>query len=377
MMRNVKYMKIFNDLRAQLVEGKYSEKSRLPSEMQLVRKYGVSRPTVVRALKELQAAGFIERRAGAGTFARRITESDSGVGGALIGLIVPGMGVTEIFDVICGKLIGLARTNNYSVVWGSTPLRTDPQETPAELAESFCQEMIERKVQGVFFAPFGWQSGQAQINRLIAGRLRVAGIPIVLLDRDVAPFPQRSDYDLVGIDNFAAGYTLTKHLLDMGCRRLFFVAGTQTLPTVEARYAGFREAMLAHGITANADPCPSIDPADEVQIAALLKNKPDAFVCANDYRAGVLMQTLDALGCNVPQDVRIVGFDDVKYATLLRAPLTTMHQPCREIAAVAWQVMQNRLKNPTLPTCTVSLAARLVVRQSCGAYLPTAGRQPD
>lgn len=372
MTKCAKYTQIFNELRAQLVEGKYSGKSRLPSEMQLVRKYGVSRPTVVRALKELQSAGFVERRAGAGTFARRVTESDSAAGGALIGLMVPGMGVTEIFDVICGRLIGLARMHAYSIVWSSTPLRSSSQETPAESAEMFCREMIERKVQGVFFAPFGWLGGQAQINRLIAGRLRVAGIPVVLLDCDVMPFPQRSDYDLVGIDNFDAGYLLTEHLLNMGCRRLCFIASTHTAPTVEARYAGFREAMLAHCVLAEVGPCPSTDPADEGQIAALLKSKPDAFVCANDYKAGVLMRTLESLGCNVPQDVRIVGFDDVKYATLLRAPLTTMHQPCRDIAAVAWQVMQNRLANPSLPTCTVSLAAHLVVRQSCGAYLPRA-----
>jgi len=71
MPRSAKYKQIFNELRTQLVEGKYSDKGRLPSEAQLVRKYGVSRPTAARALRELQAASFVERRAGAGTFARR------------------------------------------------------------------------------------------------------------------------------------------------------------------------------------------------------------------------------------------------------------------------------------------------------------------
>ncbi len=369
MPRQAKYTEIFHELRAQLVEGKFADRNRLPSEAQLVRKYGVSRPTAARALRELQAAGFVERRAGAGTFARRVTESDA-TGGALIGLLVPGMGVTEIFDVICGRLIGLARMHDYSVVWSGSPAQPEPEAPPAEQAEAFCRELIERKVQGAFFAPFGWLNGQAQVNRLIAARLRVAGIPVVLLDCDVLPFPQRSDFDLVGIDNFDAGYMLTEHLLNLGCRRLFFVASTHTAPTVEARYAGFREALLAHGATVDTGPCPSTDPTDEAQITALLNRKPDAFVCANDYKAGVLMRTLETLGCHVPNDVRIAGFDDVKYATLLRVPLTTMHQPCREIAAVAWQVMQNRLANPALPPCTVSLAAHLVVRQSCGAYVP-------
>jgi LacI family transcriptional regulator len=369
MSNRVKYTQIFNELRDQIVEGKFSERQRVPSEAQLVKKYGVSRPTAARALKDLQTAGFIQRYAGSGSFARNLISSDV-KDGALIGMLVPGMGITEIFDVICGRLIGLARTHDYSIVWSSSSGHEQPGALPAEQADSFCRELIERKVQGAFFAPFGWMNGQAQVNRMIAGRLRVAGIPVVLLDCDVVPFPQRSDFDLVGIDNFDAGYMLTEHLLNMGSRKLFFVASTHTAPTVEARYAGFREAMLAHGVTVDAGPCPSTDPADEAQISALLKNKPDALVCANDFKAGVLMRTLETLGCRVPDDVRIVGFDDVKYATLLRVPLTTMHQPCQEIAAVAWQVMQNRLANPALPPCTVSLAAHLVVRQSCGAYLP-------
>jgi LacI family transcriptional regulator len=369
MSKRAKHAEIFNDLREQIIGGHFSAQERLPSEAQLVKKYKVSRPTAARALRDLQTAGFVDRRAGSGTFARGVTDSEAH-GGALIGLLVPGMGITEIFDVICGKLIGLARMHDYSVVWSGTPERGDPDAAPAAQADAFCRELIERQVRGAFFAPYGWLNGQAQLNRLIAGRLRVAGITVVLLDCDVLPFPQRSDFDLVGIDNFDAAYMLTEHLLNLGCRKLHFVASTHTAPTVAARFAGFREALLAHGVEADSGPCPATDPSDAAQVAALLKGKPDALVCANDFKAGTLMRTLETLGCHVPNDVRIAGFDDVKYATLLRVPLTTMHQPCHDIAAVAWQVMQNRLANPTLPPCTVSLAAHLVVRQSCGAYLP-------
>jgi DNA-binding LacI/PurR family transcriptional regulator len=369
MSNRVKYTQIFNDLRDQIVEGKFAEHQRIPSEAQIVKKYGVSRPTAARALSDLKAAGFVERRAGSGTFARNILSSDV-KGGAQIGLLVPGMGVTEIFDVICGKLIGLARMHDYSVVWSGGPAQPDPDAPPAEQAESFCRELIDRGVQGAFFAPFGWMKGQAQVNRMIAGRLRVAGIPVVLLDCDVLPFPQRSDFDLVGIDNFDAAYMVTEHLLKMGCRKFHFVANSHTMPTVAARHAGFREALLQYNVPVDLGPCPATDPSDMAQIRKLLSGKPEAFVCANDFKAGVLMHTLETLGCGVPDDVRVVGFDDVKYATLLRVPLTTMHQPCHEIAAVAWQTMSNRIATPTLPPCMTSLAAHLVVRQSCGTYSP-------
>jgi LacI family transcriptional regulator len=65
----------------------------------------------------------------------------------------------------------------------------------------------------------------------------------------------------------------------------------------------------------------------------------------------------------------VVGFDDVRYATLFSVPLTTMHQPCREIAATAFRAMLDRIADPALPPRTLVLSPRLVVRESCGAYL--------
>jgi LacI family transcriptional regulator len=81
------------------------------------------------------------------------------------------------------------------------------------------------------------------------------------------------------------------------------------------------------------------------------------------------MRSLENARIKVPRDVRVVGFDDVKYATLLSVPLTTIHQPCREIAVIAFKRMLERIADPTLPASSVALTPRLVVRESCGAYL--------
>jgi DNA-binding LacI/PurR family transcriptional regulator len=79
------------------------------------------------------------------------------------------------------------------------------------------------------------------------------------------------------------------------------------------------------------------------------------------------MQTLISLGRNIPRDMRIVGIDDVKYARLLPVPLTTQHQPCRDIGRIALTVMLDRISNPDLPARDVLLGCELIVRQSCGA----------
>ena len=109
------------------------------------------------------------------------------------------------------------------------------------------------------------------------------------------------------------------------------------------------------------------DASDQKFVKAILKkDRPDAFLCANDFTAGKLMHTLMSIGERIPEDIRIVGIDDVKYAVLLPVPLTTQHQPCRNIGRIALAAMLDRIANPDLPARDVLLGCQLVTRQSCG-----------
>jgi len=96
----------------------------------------------------------------------------------------------------------------------------------------------------------------------------------------------------------------------------------------------------------------------------------DAIVCASDQTAAQLMRALEKNKVRVPRGLRVVPFDDVKYATLLSVPLTTIHQSARDIAVTAYREMLDRIAEPTLPARTILLSPHLVVRESCGAYLP-------
>jgi DNA-binding LacI/PurR family transcriptional regulator len=101
--------------------------------------------------------------------------------------------------------------------------------------------------------------------------------------------------------------------------------------------------------------------------ATLKESKIDAFLCANDHTAAQLMQSLLGLGVRIPDDVRIAGVDDVKYAGLLPVPLTTFRQPCMDIGAVAVAAMKERIGNPQLAGRSILLSGQIVVRKSCGA----------
>lgn len=366
-----KHREVSHQLRADIAAGRYPAGARLPSESQLVRQFGISRPTAARALLDLQGEGLVERRAGSGTFVRGATVSNGSV--RLLGLLVPGLGNTEIFELICGELASLARGHDFGLLWGASPVPGRDVDASPQHAEQICRTFIERKVSGVFFAPFELVRGQAHANRQLAESLRQAGIPVVLLDRDLVPFPGRSDFDLVGTDNVEGGFLLAEHLIKLGCRRLAFVAREDSAPTVDARIAGVREALVRCGL----DPAPGWvrlgNPADPKFVRALTAGgPPDAFVCANDLTAARLLRSLETAGLRIPRDVRVVGFDDARSAALLGVPLTTMHQPCQAIAQTAFRAMLERAAEPTLPSRHLSMSARLVVRESCGAYLPRA-----
>ena len=364
-----KHKEISRHLLSEIGSGRYKPGGKLPSEAQLVRQFGVSRPTVGRALRDLEAEGLIERRVGSGTYVRSTATPHSST--RIFGLIVPGLASTEIFQIICGEIASLARVHDFGLLWGGS---TNPRvDTDASLkhAEEICKQFIERKISGVFFAPAELQTGQAESNTKLAESLRAAGIPVVLIDRDLLDFPERSDFDLVGIDNVAGGYMVAEHLIKLGCRKLSFVARPLSAATVDARVAGIREALVRNRLEPDPGWVHSGDPSDLKFVRSLVAGRQaDAFICANDDTAAVLLRSLESQGVRIPHDVRVVGFDDVKYATLVSPPLTTIHQPCRDIAVIAFRTMLDRLANPTLPTRRISLPPRLVVRESCGAYLP-------
>lgn len=363
-----RFRDIARQLREEIASGRYGVEGRMPSEAQLVRRFGVSRPTVARALGILAIEGLLERRAGSGTFAKQ--GSPAGVSSKLLGLLIPGLGNTEIFQIIGGEIASLARMHDYGLVWGgSETLLPDPANGLRQ-AEQLCRQFIERRVSGVFFAPYELLKEKEEANRSLAVMLREAGIPVVLLDRDMLPFPARSDFDLVSINNLTGGYLLAEHLLKLGCKRIHFVARPLSAPTVDARIAGVREALSRWNVPTEPGWLHIGDMEDKNFVRRLVgPSRPEAFVCANDHTAAMLLGVLRKSGISVPEDVRVVGFDDVKFATLVSPSLTTIQQPCREIAMTAFRAMMDRQADATLPACHMSLSPRLVIRDSCGAYL--------
>ena len=358
-----KYRQILDDLRAAIDSGRLKPGDKLQTEAELGKVYQASRITVARAVNELMQQGLVSRRAGSGTHVLPKTEAQ----GHVFGLLIPDLGRTEIFEPICQGMMRSPLAKTHSLLWGHAMGEAEQQDREAE---DLCQHYISQKVSGVFFAPLEYTSSREQVNRRIAAALEKAGIPIVLLDRCYAPYPCRSRHDLVGIDNRAVGYVLTQHLIRVGAKRPAFISLAHSAPTVTARIAGYREALYAHGISLKEDMVREGDTAEPNFVQRVLKElRPDAILCANDLLAGRLIATLTGLGIDVPHEMRVVGIDDVKYASLLPVPLTTQHQNCHDIGAVALATMLERVGNPSGPVRDVLLQTSTIVRTSCGAQL--------
>jgi GntR family transcriptional regulator, arabinose operon transcriptional repressor len=358
--RSPKYRQVLAALRRDIQAGHWKTGDRLPSEADLVKKFGASRITVGRAVRELQLAGLVERRAGSGTFVKVAAPAS----GLSFGLLIPDLGETEIFEPICQGMMSSPLAREHALIWGSLNGGGASKDLRAW---QLCRQYIDRRVSGIFFAPLELAPTKDDVNRRIASALDEAGIPVVLLDRTVLPYPERGRHDLVGIDNRRAGYVITEHLVRLAARRIAFVALPHAAATVDAREAGYREALYASGVAIERAMIHRLDPADEEAVEHFIHAaRPDAIVCANDRTAGRLMHTLLRRGHRIPDDIRLVGIDDVEYAGLLPVPLTTLRQPTKQIGDAALGAMLDRVARPDLPPRDILLQCDLILRQSCG-----------
>ena len=237
----LKYRRILDQLRQEILRGDYHTGDKLPSEADLINRFGTSRITGGRAVNELRGLGLVERRAGSGTYVRAATGASeispdrqpAADAVLLFGLLIPDLGETEIFEPMCRGMAEAPQADRYGLLWGHAPA-----------AEAGTREERAWQVDGVFFAPFEQVKANAQINARLLAALDGAGVPVVLLDRDTLAYPRRTGHDLVGLDNRRAGYLATEHLLRLGRRRVAFVAPPDVAATADARIAGYREALF-------------------------------------------------------------------------------------------------------------------------------------
>lgn len=360
--KKTKHQQILEHVRQAILSGKYKAGDRLPTDGQLLRQFSTSRPTVARAMRDLEMEGYLERRAGSGSFVRVPAQTKP----SLIGILTPEIGEHELFQPICSEIALQCQKHNLSLLWADSSGNSDGEVDHEKNAYDLCQRYIGLGVAGVFFTPVEFSEKMLVANREIAEQLDAAGISVVLLDRDIERLPKRSRFDLVGIDNFRAGFMQADHMLNLGAERVAYVSREVSAPTIGLRIAGFRHAMESRGISRKntLEFCGNLK--DPKFIDTIIAAKTEAVVCSNDTMAIWLMQALSQRGIRIPEDLRLIGIDDVKIASMAMVPLTSIHQPCRAIGSAAVNTMVRRIENRKMCPHDIHVDVELVVRESCG-----------
>jgi LacI family transcriptional regulator len=192
----------------------------------------------------------------------------------------------------------------------------------------------EQRVRGVLVTP-------ADLSGRSLAVLRGQNIPYVLVDRVSADSAACS----VSVDDVAGGRLAAQHLLDSGHRSFVYVGGPTDLPQVQDRHAGALKALAEAGLPADAL---TVLAAERLDVAAGrdagarllgLSPRPTAVFCANDLLALGVLQSLFGAGISVPDDMAIVGYDDIEFAAAAAVPLTSVRQPSAAIGRIAVELL--------------------------------------
>jgi len=355
------YRAIFETLRKEVFDGKYDETTILPSEWALARRFGVCRPTVSRAILEMVNAGLVVRRQGAPTTITSFAKNASGT----IGILTQGeWNYEDIYPSIVRGMGTFAERLGWRII--RCGLEPSYGRRRVKAIREVVERLCDNHVTGVFFQPLECVEESARFNLDIVRRMKKAGIHVVLLDYDIVPLPQRSTFDLVGVDNFAAGYAVGAHLHERGAKRVAYLCEPLAAPSVAERMRGLSAALHECGYKWwPPDNTITCRPDSEEGIAAFMgKSCPDAIVGYNDKAALTLARTLASLGHSIPGDVMLAGFDNIPSAAAANPPLTTMAQPVEDIVSVAFNTLVSRIKSPSLPPRKTLLSCQLMLRAS-------------
>ncbi|HEX5248433.1 MAG TPA: LacI family DNA-binding transcriptional regulator [Gaiellales bacterium] len=198
--------------------------------------------------------------------------------------------------------------------------------------------------------------------------LVTAGVPLVLLDRAVVGVAA----DSVLVRNVAGARAAVAHLAGLGHRRIGVVSDSPEITSSAERIQGYRQALRAAGIAPEPGLISIGGPTrDDGEAAALrLLDRPDrptAVFTANNFMTVGALRAARSLGLRIPEDVALVGFDDLEWTTLVQPPVTVVRQPVADLGRVAGERLLRRLEGDAGPPKRIRLDANLIVRGSCGA----------
>lgn len=319
---------------------------------------GFSINTVSRALNdkaEVHAATKEKILAAASRLGYRANRLAKGLRSNKTGTI--GVVVTDVanpfFSALVKGIAEAARELDYSII-----LQDSDEDYSGE--QEAIHVLLAEQVDGILITP-------VQSDRETIASLSQASFPFVLVGR----YFQDLDTNYVVPDDYRGGLLATEHLLSQGYKRIAMVNGPLHISSARERFQGYADAQARHGIEIDRSlvVTGALTVGEGFDLArSILKHAPppSAIVSYSDFVAFGVMQAVREAGLSIPEDVAVVGFDDVWMASCLQVPLTTIRSPKEELGRQAMQLLVRRLRNDqgTAETDKLKLDVQLVARES-------------
>jgi len=355
------HVQIAARVRREVREGVYRPGQRLPAEVDLAKDLGVSRGTVRQAFRALLDAGVIQTVPGRGTFVR---DGSRDRAAGLIGIVLPSVVRARNTELI-GGAEETVRKAGYSLVLG---ISGDERWLETEQL----QRIVAQGASGLILYAQDGPMDVPAVRQLVD-----RGFPIVLIDRYIPDLT----VDTVTMDNVGGGFLAVQHLAQLGYRRIGYI-GTDNIGTssIVERMSGYRWALQQYGLPCEPDLiCTDVkrllswppreadkERHNEQVFRAYLgrADRPDAAFVCNDYVAFQVVQVAERMGLRIPDDLALVGHDNVAYTDYFGVPLTTVEQPRHEIGVTAATLLLDRIDGRRTRLDRVVVSTRLIVRRS-------------
>ncbi len=356
------HIQLLDELRRKIMSGEFKSGDRLPSEWELVESLDISRATIQRAWQTAQEEGLIYRVTGKGTYVADQTAHDNADSRMVIGFLIPEYHSTFAVQML-GGAEGVLRKHGYNMMFAHTD--RDITEENRLMAE-----MVESGICGFLLVP---AKGDG------TGRFPAAAgysVPTVLMDRPINGL----SLPCVTSNNYEGGRQAMQHLLDLGHRRIIFLARPHMdLWPVSERYRAYQDALKIAGI----EPSPALligtehemssreayIQKDNEEIAPLLEllqgpHRPTAIFAVNDWMAMRALHAAAHLQLRVPDDLSLVGFDNLDITEYINPPLTTVAQDAALMGAEAAQRLVAIIEGQPAHNIVTLLPTYLIVRSS-------------
>lgn len=272
---------------------------------------------------------------------------------ATIGLMIPDNS-NPFFAEISKIIETVGFENGYSVI-----LCNSSGDLKKEAA--YIETLMSHQIDGIILI-----SVNSTLENL--NKIKERNIPFVVVDRD---FPQY-DGDTVLVNNELGGYLATKHLIDLGHQKIACIEGSSNLNPSSDRFKGYLRALEESNIPFNEQYLVRGDFEYQSGEAAFeelcsLKVRPTAIFACNDMMAIGALRRAKSLKVHIPEDISLVGFDNISFASAVSPSLTTISQPIQELSRQAVSILINKIQNrdDVQPAKKILLDPELVIRESC------------